>query len=253
MKNLVKFGTLVAGLAISCVLGLVILALVAPIVDADDRTVALVVSCLIGIAGTAAAWLTRAPGQGGGVRMDAGDRAPKTIDAADLARAVRDRRRGGPSTGASDAGALAAVAIMAAAIVVVLVWTSAGCSGTSLRSDAPETTARYARLACGAVDAVCGADVLPPAVQSWCATASAACTCASVVAVAVVGELAPPKPGDDVGPMLAVSKRVTGWRPLPPILADDWRAACAYAPELAQACAAWAEGGYDGLAFEPAP
>lgn len=238
MKEFQRLAPLAAGLvAVTALIvmgGVVVVALVTGR-DVPWSEITLAVTTLLAAAG---GWAARQPAR---LRDD----VPPTLPSSDLARAVRQRREAERAAlplrrrPPSDGGGAVVVVVAAATLAAVL---AAGCG--PVRPDAPDVAGRYAGLACSAVDAVCGAAVLPEPAQEWCGVARLACRATGAVVVAVLDAVAdaPPAPKcATAAPCpLAVSAEVVA-------------AVCADGPPEghAEVCAAVEAGELDGVVVEP--
>jgi len=238
MKEFQRLAPLAAGLvAVTALIvmgGIVVVALVTGR-DVPWSEITLAVTTLLAAAG---GWAARQPAR---LRDD----VPPTLPSSDLARAVRQRREAERAAlplrrrPPSDGGGAVVVVVAAATLAAVL---AAGCN--PIRPNTPNVAGRYAGLACSAVDAVCGAAVLPEPAQEWCGVVRLACRATGAVVVAVLDAVADAPPA----PKCATAA------PCPPaVSAEVVAAVCADGPPEghAEVCAAVEAGELDGVVVEP--
>jgi len=237
MKEFQRLAPLAAGLvAVTALIvmgGIVVVALVTGR-DVPWSEITLAVTTLLAAAG---GWAARQPAR---LRDD----VPPTLPSSDLARAVRQRREAERAAlplrrrPPSDGGGAVVVVVAAATLAAVL---AAGCT---IQPNTPNVAGRYAGLACSAVDAVCGAAVLPEPAQEWCGVVRLACRATGAVVVAVLDAVADAPPA----PKCATAA------PCPPaVSAEVVAAVCADGPPEghAEVCAAVEAGELDGVVVEP--
>lgn len=238
MKEFQRLAPLAAGLvAVTALIvmgGIVVVALVTGR-DVPWSEITLAVTTLLAAAG---GWAARQPAR---LRDD----VPPTLPSSDLARAVRQRREAERAAlplrrrPPSDGGGAVVVVVAAATLAAVL---AAGCN--PIQPNTPNVAGRYAGLACSAVDAVCGAAVLPEPAQEWCGVVRLACRATGAVVVAVLDAVADAPPA----PKCATAA------PCPPaVSAEVVAAVCADGPPEghAEVCAAVEAGELDGVVVEP--